>query len=198
MTQISYFGYGSLVNRATHRTDIIDAVPARLSGWRRRWLPRPDMPFMPTALLTVRPDPQGAIDGLLVSDHLRNLGSLDAREVDYDRKRLDLAALSHKGTAPAGDIYIYEAREHVPAGGGQCPILQSYLDAVLQGFFAEFGERGVTEFVFETENFDIPILRDRDEPIYPRAVQLGRQEQELIDDTLAARGVTFVRSDAAA
>ena len=30
-----FFGYGSLVNRATH--DYVHAHPARISGWRRAW-----------------------------------------------------------------------------------------------------------------------------------------------------------------
>ena len=50
---VAYFGYGSLVNRATLRTEIVDMVPARLSGWRRCWRHRPDMPGFPAALLTV-------------------------------------------------------------------------------------------------------------------------------------------------
>ncbi|MEK1890750.1 MAG: gamma-glutamylcyclotransferase, partial [Phyllobacterium sp.] len=51
---VAYFGYGSLVNRQTLRTEIVDAVPARLHGWRRLWRPRPDMPGFPAALLSIR------------------------------------------------------------------------------------------------------------------------------------------------
>jgi hypothetical protein len=40
---VGYFGYGSLVNRATLRTEILAAIPARLNGWRRTWRPRPLM-----------------------------------------------------------------------------------------------------------------------------------------------------------
>ena len=35
MNHPAFFGYGSLVNRATH--DYRQAVPARLKGWRRVW-----------------------------------------------------------------------------------------------------------------------------------------------------------------
>ena len=35
MTGPFFFGYGSLVNRATH--DYSDAHPARIEGWRRAW-----------------------------------------------------------------------------------------------------------------------------------------------------------------
>ena len=34
---IAYFGYGSLVNRATLRTNVVGAGRARLKGWRREW-----------------------------------------------------------------------------------------------------------------------------------------------------------------
>ena len=37
---IAYFGYGSLVNRTTLRTDYVAAQPVRLNGWRRCWRPR--------------------------------------------------------------------------------------------------------------------------------------------------------------
>src|SRR6185312_7370829 len=70
---VAYFGYGSLVNRATLRTDIVDIVPARLVVWRRYWRPRPDMPGFPAALLTVRREPGCYCDGVLIVDRAENL-----------------------------------------------------------------------------------------------------------------------------
>ena len=55
-----FFGYGSLVNRATH--DYGRSRPARLTGWRRIWR---HTDLRPVAYLAAIPDPTCAIDGLI-------------------------------------------------------------------------------------------------------------------------------------
>lgn len=194
---VAYFGYGSLVNRATHRTQIIAAVPARVSGWQREWQPRPDMTLNPddqveAALLTARRAPGSAIDGLLVFDHIDNLPAVDLRENDYHRRTVSQDDLTLRtGRALDGvPIYIYEA-DPAPMPDEVYPILQSYLDAVMQGFLREHGEAGLADFIDSTGNFDIPILVDREWPIYPRAVELSQAEAELIDRHLERRGVVY-------
>ncbi|MEO1425117.1 MAG: gamma-glutamylcyclotransferase family protein, partial [Pseudomonadota bacterium] len=57
-----FFGYGSLVNRATHAHD--DAHPATLRGWRRMWR---HTALRPVAFLTVVPAPGSRIDGLIAA-----------------------------------------------------------------------------------------------------------------------------------
>jgi hypothetical protein len=195
---VAYFGYGSLVNRATLRTRIIDAVPGRVAGWRRGWQPRPDMTLDPetaihASLLTVRRDPSCEIDGLVVFDHIDNLPAVDLRENDYHRRLVAPDALRRGGDAMPSNcpLYIYEA-DPPEDGHDSYPILHSYLDAVLQGFHREHGEAGVREFVLHTENFDTPVLKDRDWPIYPRAVSLDPAEGRLFDRLLAERGVRYV------
>ncbi|WP_099865998.1 gamma-glutamylcyclotransferase [Pararhizobium haloflavum] len=195
---IAYFGYGSLVNRDTLRTKIVGASAARVSGWRREWQPRPDLTLDPetaihASLLTARRDAAATIDGLLVFDHIENLPAVDLRESDYQRCLVPLDRLTLvDDTVPAGcPVYIYEAD---PPEDQQSvyPILHSYLDAVLQGFYREHGEEGLRAFIDGTANFQTPILRDRDWPIYPRAVRLADEERILIDTLLEARGVRFV------
>jgi cation transport regulator ChaC len=183
---VAYFGYGSLVNRATHRTGILHAVPARLKGWRRVWRPRPDMPGFPAALLSIRPDPDAVCDGLVVFDRAENLAAVDAREARYRRIALAPGALDCAAALPDGvDVHVYVAQEDVPPHPEPPRILRSYLDAVLQGFLAEHGEAGARRFLAETEGFDTPIHDDRAAPIYPRAVRLAAAEAALVDALLA-------------
>ncbi len=186
---VAYFGYGSLVNRATHRTEIVSAVPARLRGWRRAWRPRPDMPGFPAALLTVVPEEGAVCDGLLVFDRAENLAAVDAREARYNRHHVQVDTLEFV----AGDaeidcpVYVYVADETLPPHAEPPLILRSYLDAVMQGFLVEHGEEGLRRFVAETANFDTPFHEDREAPVYPRAVVLSDAERLLFDSLLAAR-----------
>lgn len=182
---VAYFGYGSLVNRATHRTAIVDAIPARLLGWRRMWRPRPDMPGFPAALLTIGPEPGSSCDGLLVVDRAENLAAVDEREARYRRVALAPSDLEVSGALPREcPLYVYVAQEELPLHKEPPSILQSYLDAVMQGFLAEHGEAGLRRFVSDTANFDMPILADRHAPRYPRAVALTEKEQALFETLL--------------
>lgn len=188
---VAYFGYGSLVNRATHRTEIVGAMPARLCGWRRSWRPRPDMPGFPAALLTVAQDEASVCDGLLVFDRAENLAAVDAREARYNRHhvRIDTLEIAAAETVRC-PVYVYVADEELPRHAEPPRILRSYLDAVMQGFLAEHGEEGLTRFVTETENFDTPLHEDRHAPVYPRAVELSEAERLMFDlllDTHLAR-----------
>jgi len=214
---VGYFGYGSLVNRATLRTEVVAAIPARLKGWHRTWRARPVMdhdaavaaaaaPALAAAgltpsLLSAHPAPkdrpQAGIDGLLVIDLVDNLPHIDAREFRYHRRDISLGDLEFSSSvsmegadiAPYSGIslHVYEARTEHPHETGHSPILRSYLDAVMQGFLREFGEEGVHRFVTETDAFHTPIHEDRHEALYPRAVSLSPAEIELFDAALGRR-----------
>lgn len=186
---VAYFGYGSLVCRATHRTEIVHAVPARLKGWRRLWRPRPDMPGFPAALLTVREESGAGCDGLLVFDRAENLAAIDAREARYRRVPVDANSLELEANLLADcPIWVYVAEEHLPVHREPPTILQSYLDAVMLGFLQEHGDEGLDRFLAETHLFDLPIHIDRQAPIYPRAVPLGPELAGRFDALLAKRG----------
>lgn len=192
---VAYFGYGSLVCRATHRTDILAAVPARLKGWRRHWRPRPDMPGFPAALLSVRPDLGSICDGLLVFDRAENLAAVDAREVRYRRIEIADGDLELLAPAPYRCLtYVYVAEDHLPPPPEPPRILRSYLDAVLLGFLTEHGDDGLARFLAETEGFDVGIHDDRADPIYPRAVSLDDAHRRWFDDVLSGRGLIAVES----
>jgi cation transport regulator ChaC len=196
---VAYFGYGSLVCRATHRTEIVHAVPARLKGWRRYWRPRPDMPGFPAALLTVREEAGAGCDGLLVFDRAENLAAIDAREARYRRVAIEPGALELRNQWPADcPIWVYVAQEELPVHPEPPTILQSYLDAVMLGFLEEHGEEGLDRFLTETRLFDLPIHADRRAPIYPRAVPLQAELAERFDVLLTARrGFRFAEGHAA-
>ncbi len=189
---IAYFGYGSLVNRDTHRTQIVDAIPARLSGWRRIWQPQEDGQFTDRPLLTVFPHLETHIDGLLVIDKAENLFAVDQREINYERVEISADALdlcgSKKQQALIADIpiFLYVAAPVAPIEGSRRDqIIQSYLDAVMQGYLREFGENGVLNFMTSTDAFTDAIRNDRSNPDYPRSVQLTEHEIQLFDQMIA-------------
>lgn len=184
---VAYFGYGSLVNRATHRTEIVAAVPARLKGWRRCW--RPGGSGARQALLSVRRDPGAVCEGLLVVDRAENLPAVDERERGYRRVALTGADLALDGAMPDCPVHVYEALAPEPAAG--LHTIQSYLDAVLQGIFGEYGEAGVRRFMAQTEDFDLAVMADRAAPLYPRAVALEEAERSLFDALLQEHGMRF-------
>lgn len=192
---VAYFGYGSLVNRRTLRTKFLGIRRARVQGWRRFWLPREASAAM--ALLSVHPSTTYAIEGVVVYDLADHLPSVDEREAGYSRRIVDLSCL-RIDNPPVADvpIYIYEAhRGAADASDLQATILQSYLDAVMQGFHTLYGEAGLRRFVDETHGFETTILRDRSRPRYPRAVSLHGCEAELFDRLVIDRGARFVDPD---
>ena len=186
---VAYFGYGSLVNRATLRTKFLAIRRAEVSGWRRFWLPRSDSGI---ALLSALRDPGHATQGVVVYDHTDHLAAVDEREAGYIRRTVDDTGLVvEKAPAPA-PVHIYEAIE--PRGTAAetgARILQSYLDAVMQGFLSLYGREGVARFVTETQGFETEILCDRSAPLYPRSVILGVGEAELFDSLVLDRGARF-------
>jgi len=190
----AYFGYGSLVNRDTHRTEIFGAVCAAVRGWRRRWQGRPDQVEDPISLLSVRAesDPEHELPGLLVFDRIENLPDVDQREFNYHRRVVDPEAISVSLDLMRDvPIYIYEGKPEFASGTGHA-ILQSYLDAVLQGYLFEYGADAVRRFIADTHAFDAtPIIRDRHAPRYMRNVTLNEDEVRLFDDALTAHGVEW-------
>ncbi|SEJ90214.1 ChaC-like protein [Cribrihabitans marinus] len=182
-----FFGYGSLVNTATH--DFPDPQPASLRGWRRAWR---HTDLRPVAFLTAIPDPGAEIDGMIAHVPGDDWQALDEREWAYDRVTAT-QAVSHRLKHPA-EIAVYAvpaARHSFPTA--RHPVLLSYVDVVLQGYLRVFGEAGIDRFIDTTDGWDTPILDDRAEPRYPRHQPLTRDETALVDARLAAIGVRIVQ-----
>ncbi|MFB9149732.1 gamma-glutamylcyclotransferase family protein [Roseovarius ramblicola] len=178
-----FFGYGSLVNRATHGFD--GARPARLSGWRRVWR---HTTLRPVAYLTVMPDAGAEIDGLIAPVPGADWPALDAREAAYARAP---AARQVRHDLPhTPEIAVYTIPEgHHGAPDAAHPILLSYIDVVVQGYLREFGEDGVARFFDTTQGWDAPVLDDRAAPRYPRHRGLSGDERALTDAHLDRVGV---------
>ena len=158
-----FFGYGSLVNTATH--DFPDPRPAQIRGWRRAWR---HTNLRPVAFLTAIPDAEAEIDGMIAHVPKGDWAALDQREWAYDRLPAT-QAVTHQIARPL-DIAIYavpEARHIKPTDS--FPILLSYLDVVVQGYWRVFGADGVDRFFATTDGWDAPILNDRSAPRYPRS-----------------------------
>ena len=172
-----FFGYGSLVNRNTHTYP--DARRAQLQGWRRVWVrtARRDVVF-----LSVEPDPQTTVEGLIAAVPGADWDALDAREFGYDRISSG-GAVAHD-VLPAPDMAHYSIAPQHRQSGGAHAILLSYLDVVVQGFLREYGTEGVTRFFDTTHGWDTPVLNDRAAPAYPRHQPLTPQEKALVDDNL--------------
>ena len=170
-----FFGYGSLVNRQTHTYP--DATQAHVKGWRRAWQ---GTRLREVAFLTVVPDSDSEIAGLIAAVPGADWSALDERERAYARH--PVVPFGHgKPVEPIVQIYAVEAA-HTDIG--EHPILLSYLDTVIQGYLTEFGEAGVTNFFDTTTGWHLPIRDDRQDPIYPRATALTADERAFVDENL--------------
>ncbi len=173
-----FFGYGSLVNRATH--DFEDAHRARLTGWRRAWR---HTKLRPLAFLTAVPAEGFEIEGLVAHVPNDDWAALDEREHAYDRTHV--TDVTDHAVPRSIHIQVYSiphGKHGVP--DETHPVLLSYIDVVVQGYLREFGEAGVQRFFDTTDGWGAPILDDRIEPIYSRSQRLSGDERGLVDDGL--------------
>lgn len=180
-----FFGYGSLVNRATH--DFPLPRRATLKGWRRAWR---HTDLRPVAFLTAIPDANAEIDGLIAHVPNDDWDALDQREWAYER-----VPVTEHITHPLSqdiEVAVYavpESSHRSPTH--KYPILLSYLDVVLQGYAREFGKDGVQRFLATTDGWDAPILNDRAAPKYPRHQPLSTEETGFVDDCLRSVAATI-------
>ncbi|WP_236545227.1 gamma-glutamylcyclotransferase family protein [Tropicimonas marinistellae] len=182
MMDRQFFGYGSLVNRATHgypRTR-----PATLRGWQRVWV---HTTLRPAAFLSVEPADR-EIDGLVAEVPGADWESLDAREGAYDRQPVE-ARLQTCGSPTPAQVYSVRSRHTAPPGVRH-PLRLSYVDVVVQGYLEVFGEAGAERFFETTSGWRGPVHDDRAAPIYTRHQVLTSWQRGFVDAQLAARGAT--------
>ena len=188
MQHPAFFGYGSLVNRATHDHD--PAAPAELSGWRRVWR---HTEARPVAFLSVEPAEGVTIAGLVAAVPGGNWAALDQREHAYDRVIVPPATVRAEA-AWADTVSLYAVRD--PGQPSiRHPVLLSYLDTVVQGFLREFGPIGAEAFFDTTAGWEAPILDDRAAPRYPRHQRLSRAERAAVNEGLDRVGAAIIRPD---
>lgn len=175
MTHPSFFGYGSLVNLATH--DYANPRAATLRGWRRVWR---GTHLREVTYLSVIRDDTTILKGVIAGVPNDDWAALDAREAAYQRHDV-----SHLVDHPVPTAVYQVLPEHVAPKDAH-PILLSYVDVVTQGYLRVFGEEGVAHFFDTTDGWDAPILDDRADPIYPRHQCLTLDEKLMVADHLAA------------
>ena len=173
----SVFGYGSLMNGATH--DYGGLRPARLDGWRRLWR---QVETRPSPYLTVEPDPGGWVEGAVADVPEIAWAALDAREAAYERREVGAAL-----TPPEGGVVVYAVPGRAPRPPLD-PVRLSYLDVVVQGALRLRGPTGARRF-FETTGDWGPVIDDRRAPRYARAQTLTPAERRAVDEGLDRIGV---------
>ncbi|MEZ5715059.1 MAG: gamma-glutamylcyclotransferase [Paracoccaceae bacterium] len=181
-----FFGYGSLVNLATH--DYADAHPARARGWRRAWR---HTNLRPVAFLTAIRDPSCTIDGMIAHVPGDDWSALDLREHAYARVRAcdDVDhALDHRPTVA---LYAIPHDAHGQPDTAH-PMLLSYVDVVVQGYLQQFGEAGAQRFFDTTAGWDAPVMDDRAAPVYPRHQTLSPEETAFVDAALRRLDVRII------
>ncbi len=189
MSDPYFFGYGSLVNRATHA--YADAHRARVTGWRRVWR---HTGLRPVAFLTVSPAPGSEIEGLIAAVPGGDWRALDQREAAYDRLPATGDVTHDLPYRPEVAIYAVPEGKH-DAPSTRHPVLLSYLDVVVQGYLTEFGHDGVRRFFDTTDGWDAPVLDDRADPRYPRHQWLDAAERAIVDAELQRKSVRLITPD---
>ena len=182
-----FFGYGSLVNCATH--DYPHPAPARLKGWRRAWA---QTELRKVAFLTAVPDPECEIEGLIARVPGSDWQALDEREWAYDR--VDASKTVTHEAKDVAEIAVYAVPdERQSKSTERFPIWLSYIDVVVQGYLRVFGPDGADRFFETTSGWETPIYDDRAEPRYPRHQQLSEEEREFVDSRLKRIGVNWAQ-----
>ena len=169
-TDPAFFGYGSLVNLATHGYG--DPRPVQLSGWRRVWC---STTLRDAAFLSVDPAPGVTLHGIAARVPGADWLALDEREAAYTR--IDISETLGLGCPAA----VYRVSDRFTLADRSHPILLSYLDVVVQGYFRVFGPSGVTAFFDTTAGWEAGVIDDRAAPLYPRAQTLSDMETAQVD-----------------
>ena len=167
-----FFGYGSLVNIATHTYP--DLQKAKLNGWRRVWR---QTNLRPLAFLSIEPCEETDLLGVTAQVPEANWTALDQREFAYFRHDI-----SHQLVPIQEQTAVYILEQDLK--DRKYPILLSYLDVVVQGYLHQFGEEGAYHFFETTYDWESPILDDRAAPHYPRSQILTKTERSLVDQLL--------------
>lgn len=178
MSDPAFFGYGSLVNLATHAYD--DPRPAELHGWRRVWR---RTHLRRAAYLSVMPCAETTLRGVIAGVPGADWDALDQREAAYQRHDVS-EGIRHDG--PKAPTAVYQVRSEHVADADDHPILLSYVDVVVRGYLQMHGHAGVSHFFETTDGWNAAILNDRADPVYPRYQALSKDERALVDRHLAA------------
>jgi hypothetical protein len=177
------FGYGSLINTASRNSSVtvpIPAIPVRVSaafGYVRTWNDRSVSGFTALGLRKLSPGETGhTINGVLYPADGADMSSFDAREKGYVRVEVPISQIEAVGwqrLPEAGHVWTYIPAlsvEHggtdvpgqgLPAPDASFPILQSYIDVVVEGGL-EYGPDFAREILETTDGWSRFWLNDRE------------------------------------
>lgn len=172
------FGYGSLINTASRDSTSdhpIAAIPVRVSaafGYIRGWNDRSPSGFTALGLRKAGPGESAmTINGVLYPVEGKEMSEFDARERGYVRVEVphaDIEAVSWQGLPAQGHIWVYvpdvagqAAGTGLPVPDAKYPMLESYIDVVVQGGL-EYGTEFAREIIVTTTDWSPYWLNDRD------------------------------------
>lgn len=165
------FGYGSLISQESREKTGITGKSflAILRGFKRIWGFRYE-PGRETALGVIR-EKGSSCNGVIFE--AEDLPEFDRREEGYSRIKLNLDEVELQEELD-GNLWIYvvEKRE---SPNEEYPILQSYLDVVLEGCL-DIGENFARDFIKTTDGWNF-IKNDRDKPQYIRAREINKKKE---------------------
>ncbi|HJS87833.1 MAG TPA: gamma-glutamylcyclotransferase family protein [Acetobacteraceae bacterium] len=198
------FGYGSLINTTSRNATAskpIAAMPVRVAaafGYVRCWCDRSASGF--TALGLRRPKPGEdamTVNGVLYPVEGNDMGAFDAREAGYRRvevPREQIEAVSWQRLPEQGQIWVYVPVHgdnapgvDLPAPSSDFPLLQSYIDVVVEGGM-EYGPDYAREIIATTTDWNSYWLNDRE---LPRRPWVFDKQSAGVDKMLAANAPHF-------
>jgi hypothetical protein len=172
------FGYGSLINTQSRNAtagNSVSAIPVRVSagfGFIRAWNDRSPSGF--TALGLRKPGPgetATTINGVLYPVRGDDMTKFDAREEGYVRVEVphaDIEPVSWQSIPQAGHVWVYipvrpggEPGVGLPQPDAAYPMLESYIDVVIEGGF-EYGPEFARELIETTADWSQFWLNDRE------------------------------------
>ena len=199
------FGYGSLINTDSRNATApkpVHAIPVRISasfGFVRAWVDRSTTEF--TALGLRRPVPGESamtVNGVLYPVEGADMSLFDRREAGYARVVVPLDAIeavSWQQVPARGKVWVYvpigrdgKIGEDLPVASAKYPLLQSYIDVVLDGAL-EYSFDFARELVETTQDWSSYWLNDRELPRRPWVFDKNSAvEDQLLKETQPAAG----------
>ena len=201
-------GYGSLLShdsRSRFSNIFCPNIPIVAHGWQREWLAR-GLADLQTSL-GVSLIKSAKLNGVLlpieqISPELRDREQ-DYQFVEVDPDSIEAAQESELAQTTLGKIIADPenhkiwicANLHKKPANLHYPIYQTYLDTCLVGCFDIGIDNFAAEFIQNTHFWKHGWINDRSNARYVRAAQVNQQQQQQIDQLLAALQVLKYRKE---
>lgn len=181
------FGFGSLVNAKTWPR-ALEVQSARLTGYRREWRHSATMPSGEMVNAVTLTEASGVtVDGVVETIRDEDVEPLKIRELGYRTIDVTDAVELEVGNPEGRIVALYSTGDYRRWSSPQTPILQSYVDVVMDGYETRFGEPGLMRFLETTHGWGGTLVDDRAQPRYPRHVALSAETLARYDTLVAER-----------